>query len=230
MENQQNFCVKCGGKLVNGICANCNNASTNFVSEQQAANTAPVYDSNLQPQQAQQSVQSVNEMRYNVNNGAFISPEEYLVYKIGNSYAQSYMMTSNVTKDSVAVTNKRVYYSGKTYLGARRYKTTLVADLKEISCVGIYKSFNLLMLIISILLVLTGLYLGTEGSAEDLVPFLVIGGIIGIIWVMATAKTLLKIDYAGGCIAMDIKSFSSKELGEFRSALYRAKDLITKYN
>lgn len=229
MENQQKFCVKCGSKMVDGVCSNCNSPATNFVSDQQVVNVAPVYDPNLQSQQPPKS-QSVNEMKYNVNDGAFISPEEYLVYKIGNSYAQSYMMTNNVSKDSVAVTNKRVYYSGKTYLGARRYKTTLVADLKEISCVGIYKSFNLLMLIISILLVLTGLYLGTEGSAEDLVPFFVIGGIIGIIWVMATAKTLLKIDYAGGCIAMDIKSFSSKELGEFRSALYRAKDSITKYN
>ena len=43
------------------------------------------------------------------------------------------------------------------------------------------------------------------------------------------ARTLLRVDYAGGCIALDIKSFSKKECEDFRLAVYRAKDRITNY-
>lgn len=238
MDTYSNFCTKCGGQIVNGVCTNCSNsARETFVqatAQQSAQSQRVIY--NIPGQPAYQNPYPVNggSLTTNTEGGVFISPDEHLLHKVGSGYVQNYLSGSGFSKDSAAVTNKRVYYKGKTYaagLGFRRFKTTLVADLKDITCVGIYKSFDIFTLVISILMLLVGVFLAGRGIVGDaIILILILLAILGIICVILTARTVLKIDYAGGCIALDVKAFGEKELNDFRTALYRAKDAITDYN
>lgn len=222
-----NFCANCGQPTVNGRCPVCDAAQPN----QAQPDTA--YAQQPQPAYAAQPViynQSDNE-------GRFIDPDEQAIYQLGSGYIGTFLAGGGLTKNAAAVTNKRVYYKGKAFaslggLGLRRCKITQIIDLKDITCVGIYKAFNIALVVMAALLFLAGIIVMAA------IPF---GGgtVAGIIMMTVAAlmvagafigsRTLLRVDYAGGCIALDIKSFSKKECEDFRIAVYRAKDRITNY-
>lgn len=213
------FCGNCGRPTVNGRCPVCEGVQPVAANAPQPQYNAPrpVYD------------QSDNE-------GRFIDNDERLIYQLGSGYLGTFLAGGGLTKNAAAVTNKRVYYKGKAFaalgVGLRRCKITQIIDLKDITCVGIYKAFNIALVIMAAFIFLgcligmiaisgaAGIALGVGGMFVS--GLMVAGAFIG-------ARTLLRIDYAGGCIALDIKSFSKKECEDFRLAIYREKDRITNY-
>ncbi len=223
------FCGNCGQPTINGRCPVCDAAQPN----QAQPNTAYTQ----QPQPAY--IPQPQPMLYNQsdNEGRFIDPDEQVLYQLGSGYLGTFLAGGGLTKNAAAVTNKRVYYKGKAFaslggLGLRRCKITQIIDLKDITCVGIYKAFNIALVVMAVILFIAGIITmaavpfggGTVAGIIAMVvsALMVVGAFIG-------ARTLLRVDYAGGCIALDIKSFSKKECEDFRLAVYRAKDRITNY-
>ncbi len=98
---------------------------------------------------------------------------------------------------------------------------------------GIYRVFNVAMLVFGIIIAVIGLIagiaIGSGGGVGLLVSSLFIGGFF-ILAAFLTARRVLRIEHAGGCIAVDMKSFSKAECENFRIALFRAKDEITGYH
>jgi hypothetical protein len=122
---------------------------------------------------------------------------------------------------------------GKTLETLGHCKTTQVVDLKEITSVGIFRVFNVALLVLGIILMFTSIAvfasLGDQSSATAVVIGTFAVGLILMLTAFISARRVLRIEYAGGSIAVDMRSFSKKDCENFRIALFRAKDNITNY-
>lgn len=208
-----NFCSKCGSTLENGVCPACNAA------DNQAA-------ANQQTPQKQIYNQSDKE-------GMFITPDEHVLFQMGKGYAQMFLAGGGITSNAAAVTNKRVYYKGKTLGTIGHCKSTQIVDLKDVTSVGIYRVFNVFLLVFGIILMIAAIAIAIAGGDNSNTIAVTVGGfIVGLVLVITAfigARRVLRIDHAGGSISVDMRCFSKKDCENFRIALFRAKDNITKY-
>lgn len=206
-----NFCSKCGNTLENGICSIC---------DAQTVNTTEA--------EPQKQVYSQADKE-----GMFISEDEKVLFQMGKGYAQMFLAGGGITSNAAAITNKRVYYKGKTLETLGHCKTTQVVDLKEITSVGIFRVFNVALLVLGIILMFTSIAifasLGDQSNATAVVIGTFAVGLILMLTAFIGARRVLRIEYAGGSIAVDMRSFSKKDCENFRIALFRAKDNITNY-
>lgn len=230
------YCAYCGHPTVDGRCTVCGSIQPD-----------PVQPNQPQPNQAQPNpaqpyaayVPPTQPIIYNQSDGegAFIDPNEQVVYQLGSGYLGTFLAGGGITKNMAAVTNKRVYYKGKALasvggVGLKRCKITQIIDLKDVTCVGIYKAFNIALVVIAVLLFISGIIIMALIPHGDGVAPGIIAMVVAAIMVAAAivgARTMLRVDYAGGCIALDIKSFSKKACEDFRIAVYREKDRVTNY-
>ena len=232
-----NFCEKCGGPIQNGICTNCGVQA----SAQPAMQQAEYYPQQAQqPQQVytqpqQMAYQQPQQPIYNQadQEGMFISPDEHVIYQMGTGYAQMFLAGGGITSNAAAITNKRVYYKGKALGTVGHCKITQVIDLKDISSVGIYRVFNIGLIIVGALIalmtIIPGLAMIGDGGIAMIIGGLFFGGLF-ILAAFLSARRILRIEHAGGVIAVDMKSFSKAECENFRINLFRAKDAITNYH
>lgn len=237
------FCPTCGTRLINGVCPNCEPQRVNY-----SANAAPVGA----PAQAQGRAAFGGQGGYGApgmnqgyaapggypqpaadNKGDFGTPDERLIMSIGSGYMENFLSGMGLMNNSAAVTNKRVYYKGKSFssfgMGVKRCKAVQSVDLKDITGIGIYSMFNLAMLILGIFFALDGIIISIIGASEYiwLPTFLV--GVLLITIALITTRTVLRIDYAGGFIALNMRKFSRGECTNFHKAILAAKDQITDY-
>lgn len=234
------FCPTCGSRLINGVCPNCEPQRVNY--------SAPVGA----PAQAQGGAAFGGQGGYGApgmnqgyaapggypqpaadNKGDFGTPDERLIMSIGSGYMENFLSGMGLMNNSAAVTNKRVYYKGKSFssfgMGVKRCKAVQSVDLKDITGIGIYSMFNLAMLILGIFFALDGIIISIIGAAGYiwLPTFLV--GVLLITIALITTRTVLRIDYAGGFIALNMRKFSRGECTNFHKAILAAKDQITDY-
>lgn len=237
------FCPNCGSRLINGVCPNCEPQRVNY-----SAPAAPVGA----PAQAQGGAAFGGQGAYGApgmnqgyaapggypqpvadNNSDFGTPDERLIMKIGSGYMENFLSGMGLMNNSAAVTNKRVYYKGKSFssfgMGVKRCKAVQSVDLKDITGIGIYSMFNLALLILGIFITLWGIILPmADAPAFAWIPELVLG-LLFIIIALLTTRTILRIDYAGGFIALNMRKFSRGECTNFHKAILAAKDQITDY-
>lgn len=252
MDNEMKFCPNCGSKMENGVCATC---SGNTVMANQAAPQIPYQQPQpvaQQPQMYQQPKQTMQQPQMYQQQGVqqlfsgmvlptgpqepencvYVSPDEEAVFNLGSGYLGTFLAGGGMAKASATITNKRVYFKGDSYVsmgvGLKRCKTTQIVDLKDITGVGIYRSFNLGALIFWIICTIFVPIIAIASGADWVFSLLILT-LTFILLVFATAKTLLRVEFAGGAIAMDVKGFSKNMCNEFRTHLFRAKDAITKY-
>lgn len=163
--------------------------------------------------------------------GDFGTPDESLIMKIGSGYVENFLSGVGMRNNTAILTNKRVYYSGKSYasfgIGVKRCKAVQSVDLKEITGTGIYSVFNLALMIIGIIIAVTSFVLMLKINDAFLIPFIV--GLLFFMIPFFTARTMLRIDYAGGYIALNMRKFSRAECTAFQKAIMAAKDNITDY-
>lgn len=250
---QENFCNVCGSPKVNGYCPKCNPGM--FRAGAQAGQTGAPVGQNGAPmgqagapmggayhgnaaagtataQQAQGGYQQPYMQPVQGGKGEFGTPDEELIMKIGSGYAENFLSGAGLVNNAALLTNKRVYYSGKCYasfgIGVKRCKAVQSVDLKDITGTGIYSVFNIALLVIGIILTLASTVLMIILSFfAFLSPFLI--GILFIVLPFVTARTMLRIDYAGGYIALNMRKFSRYECTTFQKAVLAAKDNITNY-
>lgn len=237
------FCPACGTRLINGVCPNCEPQRVNY-----SANAAPVGA----PAQAQGRAAFGGQGGYGApgmnqgyaapggypqpaadNKGDFGTPDERLIMSIGSGYMENFLSGMGLMNNSAAVTNKRVYYKGKSFssfgMGVKRCKAVQSVDLKDITGIGIYSMFNLALLIFGIILILVGIILPCYGSPGYFWGPSLGFGVLFFIIALITMRTVLRIDYAGGFIALNMRKFSRGECTNFHKAILAAKDQITDY-
>ncbi len=144
----------------------------------------------------------------------------------------------------MVVSDKRVYFKGYmlNLRGKNKFvetKESKVVDLKDVTGTGIatYRdkgilAFSILLLIASILCfvgfianMISRSGSGTFGGVVfSLYPLLCIPSAIMFVCYFLNIKTLLEIEFAGGCIAFNVKLYSNAECESFQKNLRIAKD------
>ena len=245
---QQYFCNICGTQMINGVCPKCESQQANSGAPRLApvSSGAPMGGAYGNPSPAGQGAygspygapgqgkaggiyQPIAD-----SNGKFATSDEQLIMQIGSGYIENILSGAGFLNNSAAVTNKRVYYSGKSFtsfgIGTKRCKAVQSVDLKDITGIGIYSLFNLAGIIIGGLLVLFSIVMLAwfARAVYMWLPTLIIG-LISIFAALIGARTILRIDYAGGCIALNMRRYSRSECTRFQKAVIAAKDNITNY-
>lgn len=171
----------------------------------------------------------------------FMNPKEQFVCALGNGYIQNFLANGSVGNGFAVVSDKRVYFKGKTYdvVGKKLRATneSRTVDLKDVTGTGVravkYPLLLILGIIVPILLFLfiltliVTLVMGEPNYGAIIPVSLIIAVIFGcplLICYFATRKTILTISYAGGCIAFDIKWYPQQESADFQKNLRIAKD------
>lgn len=106
-----NFCEKCGTKLIDGICPKCINEEDAF--------------------------EKSKEDKFK---SIFLSPNEKMVTVLGNSYFQNFLKMGTINQGFVIVSDMRAYFRGTSYeIGDGeiiQLKQSRVVDLQDITGVG----------------------------------------------------------------------------------------------
>ena len=236
---QESFCNVCGTPLVNGVCPKCTpqyahsgaGAAPGGFQQPGMQNAAPGgFQQPGMQNAAPGGFQQLN-MQKPAQDGDFGTPDESLIMKIGSGYVENFLSGVGLRNNTAILTNKRVYYSGKSYasfgIGVKRCKAVQSVDLKDITGTGIYSVFNLALMIIGIIIADASLVLMLKIYGAFLIPLII--GLLFIVIPFFTARTMLRIDYAGGYIALNMKKFSRAECTAFQKAVMAAKDNITDY-
>ena len=204
------FCPKCGTNNIDQqkFCASC---GVELISNQPAQPTAPLkFDS------------------------MFVSPEEHTVAVLGNSMAQTFLATGDLSSGFAVVSNKRVYFYGKAFVrNGKRFsvrKESRIVDVQDISGTGFVYSNPIWMLIVAIicavaLLVLIPIAISDWPAESFLILPCIFLIALGFYIMYSTKKrTLFEISFAGGGIAFNVVWFSAREAQNFQNALKRTSD------
>jgi len=240
------FCTSCGNQIQDGV-ANCPVCGQVFV-------YGGMQQENQQYNQQfeQQGVQLYKESKVNNNDvkKIFSNANEEYVTSLGNTYLQSFLFNGSLSKGFCAVSDKRVYFNGTTYSistsnsgkkRARRFKSSRIIDLSDVTGTGSENIINIVTLIFAYI-VFVGMCIlgavpatlgvtmlatnGIEGLGFFLwiIPILIILGVVSM-WIKALkTKTYVVIQYAGGEIAFDSKWYDKNEIENFQRELRIAKD------
>ena len=127
------FCTKCGTVLVDGVCPKCSQAQqAGFCTK---CGTALVNGACPKCSQARQNSHTDKFKHF------FMNPKEQFVCALGNGYIQNFLANGYVGNGFAVVSDKRVYFNGKTYeVHNSRLKATSesrTVDLKDVTGTGV---------------------------------------------------------------------------------------------
>lgn len=168
-----------------------------------------------------------------------IPSAETVVGSVGNSFFGSMLAGGGVKESLAVVTDKRLYYHGRSFNKEKRKVSSVVEDgsvrLQDISFTGTQESRSKTIFIVAgifiaieILLLVLGGISGDPSSAMSiassvfgvyLVPIL--GG-MGIYYALIGRKknsTLFVVNFPGGGIMFDLKWYPATEIAAFRAVL-----------
>lgn len=230
MAENSGFCTKCGSPLQNGVCPRCG------------------YSDRPAPAPAQSNPSGFAENDYSAQANAanldyskiFTSPKERFIGSLGNSYLTSFITSGFIGRGFAVLSDKRVYFRGNmiNIEGKKliRRQTSKAVDLKDVTGTGVQTFSNLapavvcfvilLFTFISFAVLATTAPSSSSTSAYFVTGFLsslpfLIGGIVGLV---LGRKTLFQIEFAGGCIAFEVKLYGFQACESFQKMLRTAKD------
>lgn len=207
------FCAVCGTRTVNGVCPKCS------------------------PGVAQGGYGNADNDRYRK---IFVDSNEQFIGALGNNYLQNFLTSGSVGKGYAAISNRRVYFNGTTFTKNEKNRfvkqnESKIVDLKDVTGTGLVAYNNIGAIIgsvtgflMALVLIIGGIALNPSSGGGILLLlggfiFLILG-VFGIIMYNVRKTTLLKIDFAGGCIAFDIKLYNHTEVDAFQRNIRIAKD------
>lgn len=215
-----NFCVKCGTELIDGVCPKCTQEQSTSIRQDEKFK------------------------RF------FMNPKEKLVTTLGNTYIQNFLNDGSVRNGFSVVSDKRVYFQGKTYElvtknnGRKKViktKKSRTVDLKDVTGTGYDSYSNVLAKILAFVFFTFGtIFFSLSMSAiadrmnnlstEDVIGIIfmlivcLIPGVVFLAVFLQSRVNLIAIQFAGGEIAFDINWFSEMEIEDFQKQLRLAKD------
>ena len=207
--DKMNFCEECGGELFRGRCAECGR----------------VY----------QTADRVENSKYAK---LFASPKEKYICSLGNSYIETFLSTGGLGNGFAVMSDKRIYFKGRTFYfdqknhlkGQSEAKTV---DLKDVTGTSVQNFFPVSLLTAAIILLVAGflmliasasMHSGAGAAMVALAVFPLVGGIFAMVAFFLQKSNILKIEFAGGCIAFKLKFYSEAECNNFQKQLRIAKD------
>ena len=227
------YCTQCGTRLVNGVCPNCSSSQT--APQYQQPNTQ-YQQQNYQNQQPPVEI-NPNDERFK---SFFMSPKEKFVCALGNGYLMNFLAGWFLGKGFAVVSDKRVYFKGTTFeLGEKkitRRTASSTVDLKDVTGTEVRTVNFFALLAMGWGLLALGvfsfimMFAVTEPDTSGAWAFGTVGGtflVLSLVFVLVyklSRKTLLAINYAGGCIAFDINWYPRQEGDNFQKMLRIAKD------
>lgn len=209
------FCAVCGTRTVNGVCPKCN------------------------PGMAQGGYGNADNDKYRK---IFVDSNEQFVGALGNSYLQNFLLSGSISNGFSVISNRRVYFNGTTfYLNNGQFTKqteSKIVDLKDVTGSGTiainpvkFLALGLLFMILGVILFFVAIGSAASGASGAGPGVMLLAGlpigIVGIVFLVVYFKkkmTLLKIDFAGGCIAFNIKWYPPAECDAFQRSLRMAKD------
>jgi predicted Zn-ribbon and HTH transcriptional regulator len=176
--------------------------------------------------------------------GTFCSPDEKQITTLGTGYVANFLSAGEVEASGATLTNKRIYFSGKSFMLSgdgklSSAKERKIVAVRDITGVG-YKQFDPIHYIVSAVLALIagfGLF-GMTGSTDWYGDWqytevgllsVVIGVAVAVVLVtqyFMKRRLLMNIEYAGGNIAYDVSWFQTGEQDIFIRNIHLAKDKI----
>ena len=160
----------------------------------------------------------------------FVNKNERLISTLGNSYIQNFISTGILSKGFSFITDKRVYFQGKSYNvfynnngnpKIVKNSRSQIVDLKDVTGTEIKHYNPIHYLIIAIVFTLS------FGRNFYIFGYYIIPIILAYVFLYFKNKiSLISIQYAGGEIAFDIRWFSQNEIDNFQKQLRLAKDNV----
>lgn len=187
----------------------------------------------------------------------FMSPNEKFLAVLGGANSQEYIMRGKCSGGFALVSDKRLYFLGKSYdichnvfgqKGPRENKQSKTIDLKDVTGTGdsIYRQshwlvMSILHLALMIICIITVIIRSPEHAADEsqaylwllsymAAPILFIFMLIYLVLHLTTKFHMLTVQYNGGEIAFDMASFPEQEIIFFQRQLRLAKDKATEDN
>ena len=178
------------------------------------------------------------------NKGQFCTQDEQVIATLGNGYVADFLPCSGEERPGATLTNKRIYFSGKSYMFDQRGQLTPIRsreiiDVRDVTGVG-FKQFEPVQYLIGAAVAVFLGILFTALSAQP-VPLAststwVITGFgfwsIGmgalfcavlLITYFSNRKTLFVIHYTGGTLAIEASILRSEEQNTFMHGIHAAK-------
>lgn len=132
-------------------------------------------------------------------------------------------------KSFAALTQKRLYISGKTYLldgvMVKSMLESKIVNVEEITGTGFVRTKNLLLLFIAVVISLLALLALLADEYEGIpIPLLLAAAAVAIAVFIASCKSLFRIEYPGGSMGFKIKWSNKKAAEDFQREIIRTKE------
>lgn len=180
--------------------------------------------------QAQQEAQQREALK---GSGQFVDQSETAVATIGNGYLQNFLLGKKVKRGAAIVTQKRLYYFGKGYLGKGRHTISCqeenIIPLESISQtrfihvrpVGLIW-FGIILLIIGALVPLCSYRLKIENVLIGIAIAAI--GALFVVKGFLSRGTSFEISFPGGKYFFPVKYYPIADMRDFQRQLHLMKD------
>lgn len=237
------FCESCGADLRNVTIMPDERSTTvgDFLSKAKEAATTgakkakEAAETGTAKVKAYQAEQEAHQRELLKGSEKFVDQSETAVATLGNNYLQNILLGKRVKRGAAILTQKRLYYYGRQFLGKGKATTKnteeTVIPLEEITLTRFVHFQPIGLIVFGILLVIGGVVLGCFLPVSDLfVPHLIgtIGlvgiGVIPIIKGFAQRTTLFEISYPGGRYFFSVKYYPIADMRDFQRQIHLMRD------
>ena len=169
----------------------------------------------------------------------FADPGERLVGVLGRDYLESYLAGDGLKRGFIAVSDRRVYQKGRSYVVRSgrtrqlRTKGSTVVDLADITGTRIISAADMFRLVLSVFLfvaavgvLLFALFMGEAELFYYIAGGLALLSLLSLMGHFLSRRSLVTIMFGSGGISFDRKWFRKEEFYEFQRQLYNAKDKL----
>lgn len=175
--------------------------------------------------QAQQEAQQREVLK---GSGQFVDQSETAVATIGNGYLQNFLLGKKVERGAAIVTQKRLYYFGKGYLGKGRHTVSCqeenVIPLESISQTRFIHAkpvgwiwFGIFALILGVLFTFVD-----DGGPYALFAWAV--GLFSLVAGFLRRSTSFEISFPGGKYLFPVEYYPIADMRDFQRQLHLMKD------
>ena len=183
---------------------------------------------NLQPtniNMPNMAIETPNISTNYIPNGSnrFVNNDEFTIATLRHGIIANPLSNVNLQNEDVCLSNKRLYCTHAKGIFNISMSNENV-DINDITGTKIASYRPLGTLILSILLFIASICMALAENDIGLIGIAI--SIVLFITYLCLSNKHLKIEYAGGCIRVNVKKYKMQNIKEFQRCIYSAKDAI----